>query len=92
MAGFTPLGGTPKTDIVASYQVTLQPKPDPSDPGGERRLRWALKFLLRRFGLRCIAVRKQESEGKEVGSSRRMPPALGTANSREAQLPSPPGG
>lgn len=36
------------------FVLTLRPQPDASDPQGVRWLRWALKTLLRRFGLRCV--------------------------------------
>jgi hypothetical protein len=68
------------------YIVTLRPKPDATDPDGTRRLRWLLKVALRRFGLRCISVQKQEGGGDHVGSSRPDGPIEGTANSHEAQL------
>ncbi len=35
------------------YRLTLRPLPDPTDPAGHRRLRRALKCLLRSFRLRC---------------------------------------
>jgi hypothetical protein len=39
-----------------TYQVTLEVKPQPDDPDGVRRVRMALKRLLRTFGLRCTKV------------------------------------
>ncbi len=39
-----------------TYTLTLRPEPDPGDPDGIRRLRAALKRLLRCYGLRCIAL------------------------------------
>jgi hypothetical protein len=36
------------------YRLELSPLPDSSDSTGIRRLRAALKVLLRRFGLRCV--------------------------------------
>lgn len=38
------------------FYLTLTPTPDPSDPTGLRRLRRALKALLRLYGLRCVEV------------------------------------
>lgn len=38
------------------YLLTLQPTPDKTDPDGIRRLRRALKSLLRCFGLRCVRI------------------------------------
>jgi hypothetical protein len=49
----------PDTQAAAeteAYRVTLRPLPDESDPKGVRRLRLALKVLLRRFGLKCTSV------------------------------------
>ncbi len=40
------------------YQLTLRPLPNPADPTGIRRLRDALKRLLRQGQLRCIAVKE----------------------------------
>lgn len=39
---------------MTEFTLTLEPLPDPSDPSGYRRLRKALKALLRSFGLRCV--------------------------------------
>ena len=38
------------------YTIRLRCQHDPTDPDGIRRLRAALKRLLRGYGLRCIAV------------------------------------
>jgi hypothetical protein len=40
------------------FVVTLVPLPEVSDP--VRAMRWALKALLRRFGLRCTEVREEQ--------------------------------
>ncbi len=40
--------------MTHKFNITLEPLPDPSDPSGYRRLRQALKVLLRKFRLRCI--------------------------------------
>ena len=37
-----------------TFKLTLEPLPDTSDSTGIRRLRAALKVLLRRYGLRCV--------------------------------------
>ena len=42
--------------MTTEFNLTLRPTPDPSDPSGYRRLRKALKVLLRSFGLRCVDV------------------------------------
>ena len=42
--------------MTTEYHLTLTPTPDPSDPSGLRRLRRALKALLRSYGLRCTAI------------------------------------
>lgn len=48
------------------YRLTLRPLPDKSDPAGIRRLRRALKCLLRSFGLQCIDISEtQDSTNKE---------------------------
>lgn len=36
------------------YRIDVSPLEDSSDPEGVRRLRAALKAMLRRYGLRCI--------------------------------------
>lgn len=41
---------------MTTYQLTLEAKPQVDDPDGARRIRMALKRLLRSFGLRCIRV------------------------------------
>ena len=41
---------------MSEFKLTVQAQPDPSDPSGYRRLRKALKVLLRSFGLRCTDV------------------------------------
>ena len=55
MAGdFTDSMAGPKvpTQTFTEYVLTLRLQPDAGDPEGVRRLRWALKTRLRRFGLR----------------------------------------
>jgi hypothetical protein len=42
------------------YMITVTPLPDARDPLGYRRLRFGVKVLLRRFGLRCVEVRVVE--------------------------------
>lgn len=39
-----------------TYTVVLRAVPQADDPQGLRRLRHALKALLRSFGLRCLSV------------------------------------
>jgi hypothetical protein len=48
--------------MTTEYQLTLEPTPDPSDPTGLRRLRRALKCLLRSFGLRCTNITERAEE------------------------------
>jgi hypothetical protein len=43
---------------LPQFEIVLQVKPQQDDPTGERRLRAFLKAALRRWGLRCLAVRK----------------------------------
>ena len=47
---------TTTPNATTTYVVHLRPQVNPSDPQGIRRMRSGLKCLLRRFGLRCIAV------------------------------------
>ena len=47
------------------FKLTLRPEPDPSDPTGIRRLRRALKCLLRSSGLRVTDIRELEGEATE---------------------------
>ncbi len=49
---------TPPTEFF----LTLRPLPDKSDPSGLRRLRRALKALLRSYGLRCTAISERAEE------------------------------
>ena len=44
--------------------LTIRPEPRADDPRGLRRLRAALKMLLRRFGLRCLAITPAIEEGE----------------------------
>lgn len=54
--------------MTTEFNLTLQPLPDPSDPSGYRRLRKALKALLRSYGLRCVDATERaeplEAEGE----------------------------
>jgi len=48
-----------------TYILRLRPLPQADDPDGIRRLRAALKALLRSFGLRCVAIdRVPEKDGQ----------------------------
>lgn len=53
---------------MTEFNLRLQPLPDPSDPSGYRRLRKALKALLRTFRLRCVDATERaeplEAEGE----------------------------
>lgn len=49
------------------YKLTLRPLPDKSDPAGIRRLRRALKCLLRSFGLQCVDIREEQDTKQEGG-------------------------
>ncbi len=49
------------------YKLTLRPEPDKSDPQGIRRLRRALKCLLRSFGLRCTDIQESGNESPQEG-------------------------
>jgi len=42
----------------SAYKLILRPLPDRTDPAGVRRLRRALKRLLRGYGLRCVEVQR----------------------------------
>ena len=46
------------TEQPQDWTITLRPPRDKQDPGGQVRLRRALKMLLRSFGLRCIEVKR----------------------------------
>jgi hypothetical protein len=47
-----------------TFTLTLRPLPRRDDPGGIRRLRAALKSLLRSYGLRVVSVKPDiETEG-----------------------------
>lgn len=41
---------------ATQFMLTVEPLPQGDDPDGTRRLRSALKRLLRSYGLRCVAV------------------------------------
>lgn len=47
------------------YQLTVRPLPDQSDPAGIRRLRRALKCLLRSFGLQVTDIRETKQQPPE---------------------------
>ena len=47
---------------MSEFKLTLEAQPDPSDPSGYRRLRKALKVLLRSFGLRCTNIIERAEE------------------------------
>jgi hypothetical protein len=49
------------------FKITLRPEPDKSDPAGIRRLRRALKCLLRSFGLRCVDIQESGNESSQDG-------------------------
>jgi len=57
---------------AAAFIIELRPLADASDPDGTRRLRRALKYLLRVCGLRCVSVKsdvKEEGHPTEGGGS-----------------------
>jgi hypothetical protein len=56
---------TSKTPVIFRLRLCVL-KPEPDD--GIRRLRQALKLLLRRFDLRCIEL-EQEKPGEESESA-----------------------
>jgi hypothetical protein len=51
------------------FKLTLRPEPDKSDPAGIRRLRRALKCLLRSFGLRCVDIQESGNESSQQEGS-----------------------
>jgi hypothetical protein len=57
-------GQEPKLSRVPcpAFYLTLKAEPNPSDPTGLRRLRRALKCLLRSFGLRCTNITERAEE------------------------------
>jgi hypothetical protein len=56
-----------KARSQVEYKLTLRPEPDKSDPAGIRRLRRALKCLLRSFGLRCTDIQESGNESSQEG-------------------------
>ncbi|WP_152098008.1 hypothetical protein [Lacipirellula parvula] len=61
-----------------TYQLTLEAKPQADDPDGARRVRMALKRLLRSFGLRCVKVEpavhlRLEHDAKRPETSTKAP-------------------
>jgi hypothetical protein len=50
------------------FKLTLRPEPDRTDPQGIRRLRRALKCLLRSFGLRCTDIEEVGNESSQEGN------------------------
>jgi hypothetical protein len=67
------------------FELVLEAAHDPTDGDGSRRLRGALKRLLRSFGLRCIRV---EPVTKPVNTA--IPPgAAGRSNPAIADVSSP---
>ena len=48
---------------MTRFVLTIDAKPNPSDPDGRRRLRMGLKLLLRVFGLRCIECSRHDKAG-----------------------------
>lgn len=65
-----------------AYTVTLRPVPRGDDPQGVRRLRAALKCLLRSFGLRCTSVAPAPGDESLVKDS----PEGSTATAAETVL------
>ena len=53
------------------FHLRLRCPADPTDPGGYRRLRAALKRLLRSYGLRALEVRAAE---EDTQSTRKLAP------------------
>jgi hypothetical protein len=49
--------------------ITLQPRPGIDDV---RSLRWVLKTLLRRHGIKCIAARRTEPHERKSRDSSRL--------------------
>ena len=58
-----------KTSNQPSYQLTIRPLPDSSDPGGIRRLRRALKALVRSYGLRCTSIQPAKEDTSTKGEA-----------------------
>ena len=69
------------------YQLRLRPLPDNTDPDGTRRLRAALKRLLRTHRLRCVEVIPQlEGEGEPSHPTPMGQPPLQPATDDKASL------
>lgn len=45
-----------------TYTIVIRPEADCREEEAIRGLRWVLKLLLRRYGLRCISVSESGSE------------------------------
>ncbi len=68
------------------YQLLIEVQHQADDPDGVRRLRMALKRLLRSFGLRCVsvvpepsvAIVDQEDAAAELVVLRPIPPGGGS--------------
>lgn len=51
-----------------TYRLTLRPEKDDSDPAGIRRLRMALKTLLRAYRLRTVRIEEVKSDQAGSGT------------------------
>ena len=47
------------------YTITVEPVADCREAEAIRGLRWLLKQLLRQYGLKCVLIRKEETNGNE---------------------------
>lgn len=52
------------------FQILIEAQPQADDPDGNRRLRMALKRLLRSFGLRCVSVTPAPDEVPTINSTK----------------------
>ncbi len=64
------------------FVVKLRAPADPTDPGGIRRLRAALKRLGRGYGLRCVAITPAIDPPPPDAQASVAPPAPGAQGGR----------
>lgn len=52
------------------YLITVNAPPNTSDPDGTRRLRLALKRMLRSYGLRCVDIERKTTAAPDDAYAR----------------------
>ncbi|BBO35700.1 hypothetical protein PLANPX_5312 [Lacipirellula parvula] len=56
--------------IKPRFQLLIEAEPQADDPDGNRRLRFALKAMLRRLGLRCVTITPAETQNTQPNQER----------------------